>query len=94
MKISVQKHKEEGRTAGFEVELICKSEAEFRKAFEEIKGVDGVRWCGCPVEEDEYYSDMIAYLPKVPGVLVSELQDEARAIARECKYILKSKNLK
>lgn len=89
MRISALKHMEEGRTAGFDVVMTCKNEEEFLKAFDLIKEVDGVEWCGCPDETETHYSDLIAYLPKVPGILVSELQDEAKRIVKECKSILR-----
>lgn len=89
MRISAQRHVEEGRTAGYEVVMTCKNEREFLSAFDQIKEVEGVEWCGCPDETETYYSDLIAYLPKVPGILVSELHDDAKRIAKECKSILR-----
>lgn len=89
MRISAQKYMEEGRTAGYEVIMTCKNEEEFRKSFDQIKEVDGIEWCGCPDETESHYSDLIAYLPKVPGLLVSELHEEAARIAKECRSILR-----
>lgn len=84
----MQRDAEDGKTIGWAVNMTASNEEEFIQAFKKISEVEGVEWVGCPAEEETYYSDLIAYIPK-GEYLVSELQDEARRIAEECKQLLR-----
>lgn len=90
MKLKMERVHKDGKTIGWAVDMTCKNEAEFRKIFNKISNVNGVEWCGCPTEEDSFYWDQIAYIPK-KGMTVAELQDEARRIVKECKRALRQK---
>ena len=40
--------------------LQCKNEDEFLYAWEKIKNIEGVEWCGCPIIEEDGKSTEIS----------------------------------
>lgn len=75
------------KTIGFAVNLRCRNENEFVEAYQKIKEVNGVEWCGCPDEDNTRYMDTVAYVDK-GCYSVAELKVESQLIAKECKALL------
>ncbi|MNQ86146.1 hypothetical protein D3C85_1013310 [compost metagenome] len=70
--------------------LHCKNEEEFMEAWEKIKDIEGVVWCGCPaIEDDGKYIDMVASVHRKHFDTNSEMFEQRKEIREEIERALK-----
>lgn len=68
--------------------LVCKNEEEFMEAWDKIKEISGVSWCGCPWELDGKYGDVVVTIKKENGMTSAEVYEELRYIRKEIEETL------
>ncbi|MNV50161.1 hypothetical protein D3C71_1421540 [compost metagenome] len=68
--------------------MVCKTEQEFYQAWDKIKDIQGVVWCGCPVDEPREFSDIVVNRQKGRFETIREVKEDISCIRLELNRVL------